>query len=94
MMQQSDIKSYWMREGHIFHCPFICNVMSQKLFVPLKKCFHINMLKRRDYPIMKNWDKPSGSSMQVGTTVRGCGNWESFSLDEMMIQYKGTYCPL
>jgi hypothetical protein len=38
---QPNIKSYWMKEGSIFHRPSISNVMTWKHFVVLNKCLHI-----------------------------------------------------
>jgi hypothetical protein len=35
------MKSYWMKEGSIFHCPIISKTMSQDHFKALTRCFHI-----------------------------------------------------
>jgi hypothetical protein len=36
-----NIKSYWMKEGSIFHCPSISNVITRKRFMALNKYLHI-----------------------------------------------------
>jgi hypothetical protein len=52
MKRQPNIKAYWQREGSIFHCPIISNIMTRERFCEIRSCLHItspatmNILKR------------------------------------------------
>jgi hypothetical protein len=41
MKRQPKMKSYWMKEGSIFHCPIIFEIMPHACFMFLTKCFHV-----------------------------------------------------
>jgi hypothetical protein len=41
MKRQPNIKAYWQREGSIFHCPIISNIMTQERFCEIRRCLHI-----------------------------------------------------
>jgi hypothetical protein len=41
LKRQSNYKSYWGKEGSLFHCPIISNIMSQARFTQLRRCIHI-----------------------------------------------------
>ena len=41
MKRQPNHKSYWQKEGSIFHCPIILNIMTRKCFEALTRCLHI-----------------------------------------------------
>jgi hypothetical protein len=41
MKRQPNMKSYWIKEGSVFHCSIISKVMSRNRFNALIRCFHI-----------------------------------------------------
>jgi hypothetical protein len=41
MKRQPNITAYWQREGSIFHCPIISNIMTQERFCEIRRCLHI-----------------------------------------------------
>jgi hypothetical protein len=41
MKRQPNYKSYWEKEGSLFHCPIISNIMSRARFAQLRRCLHI-----------------------------------------------------
>jgi hypothetical protein len=41
MKRQPNYKSYWKKEGLLFHCPIISNIMSRARFAQLRRCLHI-----------------------------------------------------
>jgi hypothetical protein len=75
-----------MKKGSIFHCPTISKIMFKHHFMALTRCFHITnsatYVKEKD---LLRYDK-------LGQT-----RWlieKMYTIDEIMIHYKGTYCPL
>ena len=99
MKRQPKIKSYWMREGFIFHCPSISNVMTQKQFMALNKYLHIidpiEYVKKKGLP---SYDKLEQVWWLVNAIWDSCTRvWKLgkfCTIDEMMIWYKGTYSSL
>jgi hypothetical protein len=99
MRRQPNIKNYWMKEGSIFHCPSISNVMTHNRFMALNKCLHITnpaeYVREKELP---SYDKLGQVRWLVNIIRDNCKRlWklEKFcTIDEMMIRYKGTYCPL
>jgi hypothetical protein len=43
MKKQPNYKSYWEKEGTIFHCPIISNIMTKERFIQLHRCLHIKI---------------------------------------------------
>jgi hypothetical protein len=41
MKQQPNMKSYWIKEGSVFHYPIISKLMTRDRFMALTTCFHI-----------------------------------------------------
>jgi hypothetical protein len=39
--KQLNMKTYWMKEGSVFHCPIVSKVMSRNGFNALIRFFHI-----------------------------------------------------
>ena len=98
MRKQPNVKSYWMKSPSIFHCSIISNLLSRGRFMVLTKCFHLanhdTYVRDRDLPGYDKMGQVRGISDQVRETFRNCWNLEKFlTIDEMMIRYKGTYCP-
>ena len=64
----------------------------------LTKCFHLanhdTYVQDRDLPGYDKMGQVRGICDQVRETFRNCSNLGKFlTIDEMMIRYKGTYCP-
>jgi hypothetical protein len=99
MKRQPNMKSYWMKEGSIFHCPIISRTMSWDRFKALTRCFHITnpttYVREKGLP---DYDKLGQTRWLVDSIRESCkGVWQlgkMCTIDEMMIRYKGTYCPL
>jgi hypothetical protein len=41
MKRQPNVRTYWEKEGSVFHCPIISNIMSRDRFMRLRRCLHI-----------------------------------------------------
>jgi hypothetical protein len=41
MKKQLNYKTYWEKEGSIFHCPIISNIMTRERFMELRRCLQI-----------------------------------------------------
>ena len=99
MKRQPNMKSYWMNEGSIFHCPIISKTMSHDCFKALTRCFHITnptaYVREKGLP---DYDKLRQTRWLVDSIRESCKRvWQlgkMCTIDEMMICYKGTYCPL
>jgi hypothetical protein len=99
MRRQPNIKSYWMKDGSIFHCPSVSNVMTRKRFMALNKCLHItNPVEYVREKGLPGYDKLGQLRWLVNAIRDSCKLvWKLgkfCTIDEMMIRYKGTYCPL
>jgi hypothetical protein len=99
MRRQPNIKSYWMKEGSIFHCPSVSNVMTRKQFMALNKCLHItNPTEYVREKRLPGYDKLGQVRWLVNVIRDSCKRmWKLGKfcmIDEMMIRYKGIYCPL
>jgi hypothetical protein len=42
--RQPSIQTYWEKEGSLFHCSTISNIMSRFRFTQLRRCLHITNL--------------------------------------------------
>ena len=98
MKRQPNVQSYWYSFPSIFHCPVISKLLSKNQYELLTKCFHLRdpgtYVTNRELP---NYDK-MGQVREIVDKVR-----ENFkkawnlgmylTIDEMMIRYKGIYCP-
>jgi hypothetical protein len=99
MKRHPNMKSYWMKEGSIFHCPIISKTMSRDRFKALTRCFHITnpatYVREKGLP---GYDKLGQTRWLVDSIRESCKRvWQlgkMCTIDEMMIRYKGTYCPL
>jgi hypothetical protein len=99
MKKQPNMKSYWMKEGSVFHCPIISKIMSQNHFNALIRCFHItNPTTYVSEKYLPRYDKLGQIRWLVNKIQESCKRvWKLgkiCTIDEMMIRYKGTYCPL
>jgi hypothetical protein len=99
MKRQPNMKSYWMKEGSVFHCSIISKVMSRNRFNALIRCFHItNPATYVSEKGLPEYDKLGKTRWLVDEIWKSCKRvWKLekiCTIDEMMIRYKGTYCPL
>jgi hypothetical protein len=99
MKWQPNMKSYWMKEGSVFHCPIISKLMTRDQFMALTICFHITnpatYVREKGLP---GYDKLGQTRWLVDRIRETCKKvWKLgkvCTIDEMIIRYKGTYCPL
>jgi hypothetical protein len=99
MKRQPNIRTYWYREPSIFHCPTISRAFSRSRFQALTNCLHVTNWET--YGIergMPGYDKLHQVRWLVDELRRLFRReWELgefLTVDEMMIGYKGTYCPM
>jgi hypothetical protein len=89
------MKSYWMKEDLVFHCPTISKIMFQDHFMALTRCFHITNLATY---VTKRCEKLRQTRWLIERICENCVKvWKlrkMCTIDEMMICYKGTYCLL
>jgi hypothetical protein len=99
MKRQPNMKSYWMKEGSLFHCPTISKIMFWDSFMILIRCLHITKpatyIQKKGFP---RYDKLGQTRWLVDKIRENCKRvWKlekMCTIDEMMICYKGFYCPL
>jgi hypothetical protein len=98
LKRQPNMKTYWEREGGFFHCPLISRIFSHDRFQQITRCLHITNPNSydatRDEP---GYDKMGQVRWLVDDIRRACmKEWslgKYVTVDEMMIRYKGSYCP-
>jgi hypothetical protein len=98
LKRQPNKKTYWEREGGFFHCPIISCIFSRHCFQQITKCLHItnpnSYVATRGEP---GYDKMGQVRWLVDDIRRACmREWnlgKYVTMDEMMIRYKGSYCP-
>jgi hypothetical protein len=98
LKRQPNMKTYWERKGGFFHCPIFSHIFSRDLFQQITKClYRINpnsYVATREEP---GYDKMEQVRWLVNDIRRACmREWNSEKyviIDEMMTQYKGSYCP-
>jgi hypothetical protein len=99
MKKQPNMKSYWMKEGSIFYYPTISKIMLWDCFMALTRYFHITnpAMYVREKSLL-GYDKLGQTRWLVKTTCENCKRvWKlgkMCTIDEMLVQNKGTYCPL
>jgi hypothetical protein len=91
-------KVYWHREGLVFHCPIISNIMTHERFCEIRKCLHI-INPTKYVHIQKGqpgYDKMLQTRWLVDERRKACMREWSLEkyliIDEMMVHYKGSYC--
>jgi hypothetical protein len=99
MKREPNIKAYWHREGSLFHCPIISNIMTWERFREIRRCLHITNPATYEH-IEKGqlgYDKVRQTRWLVEEIRKACmREWslvKFLTIDEMMIRYKGSYCP-
>jgi hypothetical protein len=99
MKRQPNVKSYWMKEGSFLHSSTISKIMSQKWFMALRRCFHFtNPTTYAQEKGLPRYDKLGQTRWLVEKIRENCKRvWrlgKMCTIDEMMVCYKGIYCPL
>jgi hypothetical protein len=100
MKKQPNYKSYWKKEGSLFHCPIISNIMSHARVIQLRRCLHIT--NPALYEHIQKGDVGYDKLRKVRWLVDEIRNASSrewslgkfVTIDEMMVRYKGSYCPI
>jgi hypothetical protein len=98
LKRQPNMKTYWEREGGFFHCPMISRIFTRDRFQQITRCLHItnpnSYVATRGQP---GYDKMGQVRWLVDDIRRACQqawNLDKYvTVDEMMIRYKGSYCP-
>jgi hypothetical protein len=98
LKKQPNVKTYWQRKGSFFHCPMISQIFTQDRHQQITKCLHITNLAsyvaNREEP---GYDKMGQVRWLVDKIREACmREWtlgKYITVDEMMIRYKGSYCP-
>jgi hypothetical protein len=99
MRKQPNIKSYWVGDDDIFHCPKISRLFTRKRIETLSKCLHVTDMEdgmpNRGSP---NFDKMGQCRWLIDSNRAACkSQWllgAYCTIDEMMVRYKGSYCPI
>jgi hypothetical protein len=100
MRRQPNIKSYWEREGSFFHCPTISNIMTRERFKEFIRCLHIT--NPDTYAHIGRGDPGYDKIKQVrwfvdeikSTSMKKWSLGKFLTIDEMMVRYKESYCPI
>jgi hypothetical protein len=100
MKRQPNMKPYWNKEGSFFHCATISNIMTQDRFMELWRCLHLT--NPATYEHIQKGDLGYDKLRQVRWFVEVIQNacmreWslgKFVTIDEMMVRYKGSYCPI
>jgi hypothetical protein len=100
MKRQPYMRSYWEREGSFFHCLTISNIMTREQFRDLVCCRHIT--DPITYKHIQKGDPSYDKIRQVrwlmeeikSACMREWLPGKFVTIDEMMVRYKATYCPL
>jgi hypothetical protein len=98
LKKQPNRKTYWAKVGSFFHCPLISSIFTRARFQTITNCLHIT--NPADYVHEKGalgYDK-MGQVRWLATAIYDAfkREWELgkyVTVDEMMIGYKGSYCP-
>jgi hypothetical protein len=100
MKRQPNYKSYWEKAGTLFHCPIIANIMTRARFIELRRCLHITNPSTYEHIPKGNpgYDKVRQVRWLVDEIRSACmREWslgKFFTIDEMMVRYKGSYSPI
>jgi hypothetical protein len=83
----------------MFHCPSVSNIMTRKLFMTLNKCLYITNLaeyvREKGLPDYDKLEQVQWLVIAIRDSCKRVWKLGKFcTIDEMMIRYKGTYCPL
>ena len=99
MKRQLNIKSYWHKQGSIFHCSIISSIMTRSRFIELTRCLHIinpaTYVREKDLPGYDKLRQVRWLIEYIKNNRRNLWTLGKYcTIDEMMICYMGSYCPL
>jgi hypothetical protein len=98
LKKQPNVKTYWQRKGSFFHCPVISQIFIRDQHQQITKCLHVTnpatyVTNREEL----GYDKMGQVRWLVDKIREVCmREWKLgkyITVDEMMIRYKGSYCP-
>ena len=97
LQKQPNITSYWNKEGSIFCCPMISNVMTMHRFKLLQRCMHLT--NPAPFATILRSDPGYDKMRQVQWLVNDIQDaykreWrlgKHVIVDEMMVRYKGKW---
>jgi hypothetical protein len=99
MTKQPNIKTFWAHDDDVFNCPKILGLFTWKRFETLNKCLHLTNMD--DGMLFRNspaFDKIAQCRWLIDVIRGACKSlWQLgayCTIDEMMVRYKGTYCPI
>jgi hypothetical protein len=98
MKKQPNVKSYWAKSEKLFYCPVIANLLTQRRFLALRKCLHLsNPSEFVTDKTSPHYDKMHQCRWLLNVIWDACrALWnvgKMCTVDEMMVRYKGKYCP-
>jgi len=87
-----------IKKGSIFYCPTISSLMSHNRFQLLTRCLHVtDPSTYAKNKTMLRYDKMGKAWWLINAIYENCKkSWnvgKFVTIDEIMILYKGTYCP-
>jgi hypothetical protein len=100
MKRQPNYKTYWEKAGTFFHCPIISNIMTRERFIQLRRCLYLT--NPATYAHIEKGDLGYDKLRQVrwlvdeirNTCMREWSLGKFLIIEEMMVRYKGSYCPI
>lgn len=98
LKKQPNTRTYWMKEGSFFRCPRISKIFSRTRFEAITRCLHVTnpscYVREKELP---GYDKMGQLRWLVhhirDSFKREWALGKFLTVDEMMIRYKGSYCP-
>jgi hypothetical protein len=98
MNKQPNIKSYWAKSEKLFYCPIIAKLLTQRRFLALRKCLHLNnpneFVTDKTSPLYDKMHQCRWLLNVIRDACRALWNvGKMCTVDEMMVRYKRKYCP-
>jgi hypothetical protein len=89
MKHQPNYKSYWEKEGSLFHCPIISTIMSRAQFAQLRRCLHIT--NPTSYEYIQKGEIGYDKLRQVRWLVDAIQNACRCPLQRLILSYSTIY---
>jgi hypothetical protein len=94
MKKQPNVRSYWTKSEPLFYCLVIANLLTQRRFLSLHLTNPCDFVTDKTSP---QYDKMHQCRWLLNRIRESCkAVWnvaKMCSIDEMMVRYKGKYCP-
>ena len=90
------METYWHKDGSIFHCSMVSNVMNWSQFKDLRCCMHLTNPEEFTHVVRGDpaYDKMHQIRWLVNDIRDACKHeWKlgkHLTIDEMMVRYKGS----